>query len=376
MLSFYIHIPFCVSKCHYCGFYSTPYTAQNADQFVVALAHEIGLYKDLLAAARPADTIYIGGGTPSVLSPAQFELVLSCLELFPRTADAEWTIEANPGSLSRSHLSIAKKRGVNRISLGVQSLSDGLLEFLGRPHTARDATEAFRMAREAGFDNIGVDLIYGIPGQTDQQWMETLCGAIEMGPQHISAYSLSLDDGSRFKARAGEGSFPRPDDDMTADQYERGRQELKKAGYEQYEVSNFSLPGSNCRHNLNYWARGEYQGLGPGAWTFMGERRYRSVPDVREYSERLERGESLIEQQEILTIEQAARETLMLGLRTVRGVELHAYEERFGTEEIRRLGINVGRFRKAGFLEVSGGWLKFTPNGFLVSNEILQGLFP
>jgi oxygen-independent coproporphyrinogen-3 oxidase len=375
MFSLYVHIPFCVAKCHYCGFYSTPYAADHGDQFAAALLREIGLYHDLFAARR-ADTLYIGGGTPSVLSPSQLEAVLTGLAGVPRTQAAEWTMEANPGSLSPSHLSVAKKRGVNRVSLGVQSFSDGLLAFLGRRHSAHDSVEAFRMAREAGFGNIGIDLIYGIPGQTRRQWTETLCGAIELHPEHISAYSLSLDEGSRFTAMAGKGDFAMPEDDVVADQYEQGLQVLKKAGYEQYEVSNFSLPGFNCRHNLNYWSRGEYLGLGPGAWTFMDERRYRSVPDLREYCKRLERADSLVDQQETLTEEQAAGEMLMLGLRTTAGVELEAFEKRFGTQAGSRLQRTALRFRKEGLLEVSGGLLRLTPKGLLVSNEVLQGLFP
>ena len=346
-----------------------------ADKFLVALNREMHLQQELFI-KRPAGTVYIGGGTPSILSPVQLEQLLSSSAAhLSITPDAEWTLEANPGSLSPSHLALAKKWGVNRISLGIQSLSDELLTFLGRPHLGHDALHAVQMVRKAGFSNISIDLIYGIPGQTDKQWTETLFGAINMGAQHISAYSLSIDNGSLFAAKAGNSAFSLPEDELVADQYESARIELKKAGYEQYEISNFSLPGFNCRHNLNYWQRGEYVGFGPGACSFLGNRRYSSVPDVQGFCSRLERGESTIEQQELLTLEQAANETMMLGLRTVRGVDLHTYEKQFGAEAAGRMEKNVERFRTAGLLELYGSRFRFTAKGFLLSNEVMQGLF-
>ena len=303
------------------------------------------------------------------------EKILSYIKnRFHVSHDAEWTMEANPNSLSNAHLSVAGRIGVTRLSLGVQSFSDEVLRFLGRPHSAKDALGAFRMARDAGFDNIGLDLIYGIPGQSDQQWHETLEQSIKLGPEHLSVYSLSLDEGSRFASCSTEGLLHLPEDVFVNGQYEHALRELKKAGYEQYEISNFSLPGRECRHNLNYWHRGEYLGLGPGAWSFRGGRRYSSIADVRQYCLRLEKGETILDQQETVTEAQAADEMVMLGFRTTDGLDLLAYQERFGAEAAARLEGKAGSFKGAGLVEIGKGSIRLTEKGFLLANEVLAGI--
>jgi oxygen-independent coproporphyrinogen-3 oxidase len=276
MLSLYIHIPFCVKKCFYCGFYSTPYTALNADIFIDALRLEAaglaGTYSE-----REFGSLYLGGGTPTVLSSHQLTAVISVARShFTMAPDAEVTVEANPQSGSEPLLLALRKAGVNRLSIGVQSFSDRLLATLGRPHHAAQAGAVFQSARRCGFENVGIDLMYGIPGQTADDWSRTLDQAISLRPDHVSAYSLSLDEGSDYQQKAAAGLLHMPDDDAVADFYDTGVERLTAAGFLHYEISNFAQRGFECRHNLNYWRRGEYLGLGPGAWSFVAARRFSS----------------------------------------------------------------------------------------------------
>ena len=275
MLSLYIHVPFCVKKCRYCGFYSTLYAPGRVDEFLSGLVLEAEMYRNDFS-QQPFSSIYIGGGTPTVLSPSQFgQLVRVIREHFPIIEDnVEFSVEANPYTVTSEKLSFLLAQGVNRLSLGVQSFSDEILQTLGRLHTGEQAANAFRLARIAGFRNIGIDLIYGIPGQTVTHWEETLDAAIALNPEHVSAYSLSLDEGSQFLREAEAGRLTMPVDEVIAAMYERAVTKLNKEGYERYEISNFTLPGHECRHNMNYWDRGEYLGLGPGAWSFISGRRY------------------------------------------------------------------------------------------------------
>jgi oxygen-independent coproporphyrinogen-3 oxidase len=260
------------------------------------------------------------------------------------------TIEANPRTVSEDKLELLRAGGLNRLSLGVQSFSDDVLKTLGRLHSAREAYEAFMLSRKAGFTNIGMDLIYGIPGQSAAEWHETLDKAISLTPEHISAYSLSLDEGSRFIVEAEAGRFALPDDEFVAAMYEDAVRRLRGAGYERYEISNFSYPGFTCRHNRNYWERGEYLGLGPAAWSFIGNARYRTVADVHEYIRRLKAGLSAIAEEEIVDSQQAANETVMLALRTSVGVDMMSYEEKYGAEALKQLARNAGPLIAAGLL--------------------------
>lgn len=374
MLSLYIHIPFCVRKCHYCGFYSTVYTQEQANEYVAALCLEAANNQHVFN-ARTFDSVYIGGGTPTVLSSDQLEKLIAAIHKnFHISKDAEYTIEANPKTVSDSQLTLLREAGVNRLSLGVQSFNDDVLKTLGRLHSAREAADAFAIARSAGFTNIGLDLIYGVPGQTDIQWNETLDRAILLKPEHVSTYSLSVDEGSRFRRDAEAGRFALPGDELVATMYERAVNDLGLAGYSRYEISNFSLPGFICRHNMNYWERGEYLGLGPGAWSFITGRRYRTIADVREYSLRMNAGRSIIEDEEVASFRQAANETIMLGLRTARGVDRVRYERVFGADTVQLLEKNAAPLKQAGLIEESKGRIRLTEKGFLLADEALARL--
>lgn len=373
MGSLYIHIPFCVRKCHYCGFYSTNYSPQLSEYYIQALAKEAYSSRD--GYSRDIDTVYVGGGTPSVLAPDQ---VMNIIEMLRRNfriqSGGEFSIEANPNSLTPVHLAMLREQGVNRISLGVQSFSDALLGTLGRLHTAEQARNAFHSIREHGFNNVSIDLIYGIPGQSQSEWADTLHHGIGLNPEHISVYCLSLDEGSLFKKECEAGKLSLPDEDVAADQYELAVNTLKRAGYEHYEISNFSRPGFACRHNLNYWKRGEYLGLGPGAWSFISGSRYKNIADVQEYNKRLEAGIPVIESEDRPTPEQAAHELVLLALRTSAGLNIRGFEDAFGSTNWKLMSL-AEPLKQSGLLEEVEGRLRLTTRGFFLSNEVLTRLF-
>ena len=375
MLALYIHTPFCVRKCTYCGFYSTSYTAHSADEYLLSLEREAaGLGRTL--SDRLFSTVYFGGGTPAVFSLRQLDVLLSLVSRFFRIeAGAERTVEANPNCVSMEKLALLRDRGITRLSLGVQSLSDPVLSFLGRTHTATQAVETFRLARNSGFDAIGIDLIYGVPGQTDGQWHDTLNRVVSLGPEHVSAYNLSLDEGSLLKAEVEAGRVRMPDDDTVVSQYEAARSLLRGAGYEQYEISNFCLPGQACRHNSHYWQRGEYLGLGPGAWSFIQGRRYRNIPDIREYCLRISRGLMTSVDEERPDDNQAANETVMLALRTTTGLNLEQYTRDYGARRTRELLERADSLRHAGLIELVRGRLRLSDRAFSIANEVLVRLF-
>ncbi len=374
MLSLYIHIPYCVRKCPYCGFYSTQYTQKNADEFIIALRREAAGYQTEFY-NRVLRTVYIGGGTPTVLSEMQLTEVIGIIRnYFHVSEDAEITVEANPNSVTEENLAVLQERGVNRLSLGVQSFSAGILRTLGRLHTAAEAENSFHLARNAGFQNIGIDLIYGIPEQTMTQWEDAVDAAIRLRPEHLSIYSLSLDDGSLFKKKAEDGTLSLLDDDLAADMYEYAVALFERSGYRRYEISNFAIPGFECLHNLNYWERGEYLGLGPGAWSFISGRRYHNIADTGEYARRLAGGISVVADSERPGSEQASRETVLLSLRTVKGMDLGRYRKEYGPHLLKRLQTNMAPLVAAGLLEEKEGRVILTDRGILLSNEALARL--
>jgi oxygen-independent coproporphyrinogen-3 oxidase len=374
MLSLYIHIPFCVKKCLYCGFYSTSYSVKGADQYISSLQLEAADYKQYFL-NTVFNSVYVGGGTPSVLAPKELDRVISIIkDQFRIADDAEITMEANPNTITSGKLELLLERGVNRLSLGIQSLSDEILMTLGRLHTAEQAIEAFSLARRGGFNNIGVDLIYGIPGQTMTQWEESLDAVIGLHPEHLSIYSLSVDEGSQFHRMAETHRFTLPDDEVVAQMYERAVMKLRRAGFDHYELSNFCLPGFECRHNMNYWERGEYLGLGPGAWSFIAGRRYANIADSTEYAQRLSRGLTAVQTEEFVAAAMAAREAILLGIRTMRGLDLERFERDFGTDLLGQLEQNASRLKDSGLLLVRDGRLKLTNKGMLLSDEVVTRL--
>lgn len=374
MISLYIHVPFCIGKCHYCGFYSTVYSVRQADDYIAALGLEAARHQHAFS-LRTFESVYLGGGTPTVLSSAQLKKLIGIIrEYFQIAREAEFTVEANPNTVSGNTLVLLREEGINRLSLGIQSFSDEVLKTLGRLHDAEQAAEAFKQARIAGFTNIGIDLIYGVPGQTAADWNETLEKAVILEPDHISTYCLSLDEGSRLTQESKAGRFALLEDEHSADYYEHAVEYLHKAGYSRYEISNFCLPGFACRHNVNYWERGEYLGLGPGSWSFLEGRRSSTVSDAQEYSRRLQEGLPVIEEDEIAGPREAANESVMLSLRTAQGLDLVRFGLSFGNDALRRLEKNAAPLKRAGLIEVAQGKIRFTTRGFLLANESLARL--
>ncbi len=375
MLSLYIHIPYCVRKCPYCGFYSTRYNSASAAEFIVALRKEASCSQEAINRGI-FFSVYIGGGTPSALSDHEISEVLGIVKAnFPISDNVEFTVEANPNTVLKRDLSMWRARGVNRLSLGVQSFSDAVLHSLGRIHTGEEARNAFHYARSAEFQNISLDLMYGIPDQTVDQWRETLDLAIGLGPEHLSIYSLSLDEGTAFRRETEAGKRSMPDDDIAADMYEYAVPVLARAGYGRYEISNFSLPNCECRHNMNYWQRGEYLGLGPGAWSFLDGTRTRNIADVNQYIKRLNQGTTVTAESETPDIEQSSRETILLHLRTAKGLDLRQYRIEYGPRLLRNLEASVESLEEACLLRVKEGVLSLTERGILLSNEALSRLF-
>lgn len=319
----YVHIPFCLKKCFYCDFnsYPTSFFGESfhdiVDLYVRALAKEAAMMCLWLGSKGPASwrisTVYVGGGTPSAV-PADL-LMSAVLECIPITEKTEVTVEVNPATVDIQSLHLLREKGVNRLSIGVQSFDDDILGVLGRAHTSQEAARTIDMAREVGFPAINIDLIYGCPGQTLEHFQSDLERCVARYPEHISAYMLSLSDEVPLKYMVDRGSVTLPDDDLVADMADFAHDFLGKAGYEHYEISNWALPGFRCQHNLNYWRRGNYLGLGAGAHSHIDGVRWWNVSDPREYIAKLDRGAFGVEGIERLTPEDRMSELMILGLR-------------------------------------------------------------
>jgi oxygen-independent coproporphyrinogen-3 oxidase len=360
----------------YCGFYSTSYDKGLADDYLTALQLETESVRHLRG-GRAIKSVYIGGGTPTTLSEQQFDRLFHCIGGLVRPAqEIEVTVETNPGTVTPAKLAFLKQLGVTRLSIGVQSFSDELLHRLGRRHHAHEAVTAVRLAKKAGFDTVGIDLMYGIPGQTADEWKDTIDNALALSPEHLSLYSLSIDEGSRLASLVRSGRFTLPDDDVAAGMYETAKHRVQEEGFRQYELSNFSLPSHECRHNLHYWDRREYIGLGPSAWSFIGDRRWANIPDVRQYIDRLRRAEPVIHQQDVVNDQQAAAESLFLGLRRTAGVDLVRYTGRLGEAAVDVLGERISTLSACGLVEIVQGRLRLTDRGMLLSNEAMARLLP
>jgi oxygen-independent coproporphyrinogen-3 oxidase len=386
----YIHIPFCRSRCSYCDFATGAYEGQLAQRYVSALTKEITAFAHAPAATTATttahlppvtrravslpdvDAIYFGGGTPSLLTPAQVERILRAVrERFRVAPDSEVTLEMNPGTVTPETVAGFRAAGINRASFGLQTFDDEQLRRLGRTHTAGDARRTLDILREAGFDNVSFDLIAGLPGQTLSQWAENMDAALALRPAHLSLYLLEVHSGTPLAAQLREGRWPLPDPDVAAEMYQLLVERTREAGYEHYEISNFCLAGREARHNLKYWTNAPYYGFGSSAHSYDGERlRWSNERDAARYCELLEtRGHAVVETNE-LSAHDAAAEALFLGLRLMRGVDLQAHRMQFGTDVRREYAADLSRFREADLIEINGDLLRLTPSGVLLSNEV------
>src|ERR1700682_3003657 len=302
----YVHIPFCARICPYCAFYKERADSSQTQRFCEALLCEVNERRTRLSVAP--ETIFIGGGAPTALTTAQLRYLLGGVrDRVDLSAMREWTVEANPGSVSPRKAELLRSLGANRISLGVQSWDDELLKLLGREHNAAQAEASFHLLREAGFTNLNIDLMFGLPGQTLAQWEETLRKTIALGPEHISTYCLTYEEDTEFFARQQRGEF-REDSDSDARFLESAMQLLERAGFEHYEISNYARTGYASLHNRAYWAGEDYVGLGPSAFSTIGEERWQNVPDYRGYAERVLSNQSPIGSREHLSSEMRRRE--------------------------------------------------------------------
>jgi oxygen-independent coproporphyrinogen-3 oxidase len=311
-----------------------------------------------------------------VLEPEDLEEVLAVAALFPRAKGAEWTVEANPGTVNREKLALLVNAGVNRLSLGVQSFDDDLLSFLGRIHTAREAEEAWDMARAAGFYNLNLDLIYAIPGQALSTWRRTLKRALSLRPEHLSAYSLTIEPGTEFGRRAQAGSLTPVAEELDLSMYRAAQELLGEAGLKQYEISNFARSGFECRHNLVYWCNEPYLGLGPAATSYLRGVRRTNRENVGEYVRALAEGEDPAAVREIATSSLAMAETVILGLRLISGITWERFANRFGCDLRDVFAERIRRLTGAGLLEADERGLRLTSRGLPVANRVFQEFLP
>ncbi|MFP6906579.1 MAG: radical SAM family heme chaperone HemW [Verrucomicrobiota bacterium] len=373
----YIHVPFCIHRCIYCAFYleelgSGPIAdrlGRSVDRpgYVEALAREL----EGLPSGFTPETVYVGGGTPTELSLGDLRQMMA---LLGRRMDAsvirEYTVEANPGTLNREKAELLLASGVNRVSLGLQAMDNATLDFLSRVHRVEEALATYRMLRECGFANINVDLIICIPGRGDEQLNRELDQLIALEPDHVSCYGLEFDAGAPLTDLLEQGHFTAMEEDVAAGQYELSVDRLEAAGLHQYEISNFSRPGFESRHNLNYWNAGEYLGCGPSASSHVAGRRYKNLPDLKGWQAHLAAGESPIVEEEQLPAEAKARESLMLALRQKAGITTSELKQRTGFDLVQLLGGAIQDWIDHGYMEWAGEHLRLTRAGMLASDAL------
>ena len=371
MLGVYIHIPFCASKCSYCDFYSLPNQDELMDRYQKALIRHIEESAPQMAPYY-IDTVYFGGGTPSFYGARRLCELFETLKTNARVLkSAEVTVEMNPDSVTKEDLHLLHEAGVNRISLGVQSANDDILRLIGRRHNYRQVIEAVKLIRAEGFDNLSVDLIYGLPTQSRSDWADTLSNALALLPEHLSCYGLKVEEGTPICKY--QDSPLLPNDDDQADMYLYMTDVMERYGYQQYEISNFARPGRQSRHNLKYWQLDEYMGFGPAAHSYVGGVRYSYVRDLKKYLDGVENGGSVVDEYEKIDKAESAAEYIMLGMRTTRGISKDEYFAiyRSGFDKIEYL---LSEYENKGWVRQAGDRWRFTSSGFLLSNILIGTL--
>jgi oxygen-independent coproporphyrinogen-3 oxidase len=377
----YIHIPFCRRKCPYCAFFSQEYSGEELNDYTELLCAEMSLVGNKTTTRPGLDSIYFGGGTPSLLDSRHVaRLIEKADHTFGLADHAEITLEANPGTVDYSRLADFRSAGVNRLSLGVQSFDDRMLETLGRIHTAQEAQEAFAAARRANFSNIGIDLINSLPGQTREMWRTDLDQALLLAPEHISVYGLTIEEDTRFAARYAENDPLLPDEDLSAEMFETADDLLVPRGYEHYEIANYARPGFRSRHNSGYWYRDGYLGLGAGAHSYLHTPdygiRFSNAANLEEYSKSLLKGE--LPRTDIMQLSRAdaMAEHMFLGLRMSDGVTSERFESRFGQALKEVFGQELENLQFQRLLSTDSAAVRLTRRGLLLSNQVFQHFLP
>lgn len=368
-LALYLHVPFCAAKCAYCDFASFPNRLDACEAYLCAVEEELASWRGDLRGCE-AHTVFLGGGTPSLMSADWLERLMSAVRGSVRVhPDAEITMEANPGTLSEDKLRRVRTAGVNRLSIGAQSFNDALLKAIGRIHTAEQTVQAVRMARRAGFDNVSLDLMYGLPGQTAKDWLRTLDAAIALSPEHISAYSLIVEEGTPLERRVRRGETQTPDEDDVIEMQRAGINRLERAGYARYEISNYARPGRECRHNVVYWRRGDYLGVGCAAHSLMDGVRFANPQSLDDYLA----GQRGLDRCRLSRSDEM-EETLMLSTRMTQGLNLEAWRAQFGEDFLAPREDRLNRLRRAGLVDLRDGYLSLTQRGLEVQDAVVLDL--
>jgi len=369
-IGLYIHIPFCAGKCRYCDFVSWSGMEDAWEPYAGAVARELE-QKSQMAGQRRVVSVFIGGGTPSILPHGFIMRIMKAVrEHYDIIPDAEITIEANPGTLDHERLGAYREAGINRLSIGLQAYQDRLLEFLGRIHTARQFDEAVFIAREHGFSNINADIIFGIPYQTMEDWLETISRVLSCGIPHVSCYSLTVEEGTRFGRMRQAGCWPEPDEDLERRMYWTAVEVLGKDGFEQYEISNLAKPHYRCRHNMNYWLRGDYLGFGVAAHSFFNGARFANTPDLKLYLESVDRGNAALSEYYHISNDEALSESMILGLRLTGGVDIDTLSSVYGTDVRKRYGKKLADLAERELVELNGSVVRLTKRGMDFANQV------
>lgn len=375
-LELYLHIPFCVRKCNYCDFFSASGTPKEQADYVSAMIQEIQSYQEL-SGEYEVQTIFLGGGTPSLLTPEQIEKIFTTIyHIFSVNENAEITMEMNPGTVAIEKLRAMKAAGVNRLSIGLQSAQNEELKMLGRIHTYEEFLETWRLTEQAGFKNRNIDLMSALPGQTMESYEDTLSKVLALEPEHISAYSLILEEGTVFydwyeKGKLDRGAWKLPSEEEEYAMGELTIQRLAEAGMHRYEISNYAKPGKECRHNLGYWDRVEYLGIGAGSSSLIKGERFDHIRDRKVYIEKIRNGESILIDREILSVESQMEEFMYLGLRKIEGVSRTDFQNYFGKNVDDVYGKMLDKLEEEQLLEFSGDRIRLTHRGMDVSNCVL-----
>lgn len=372
--SMYIHIPFCIRKCNYCDFVSFPFANYRSAmrQYASYIDREIEIWSRQEDFSR-LKTVYLGGGTPTLLATGDLLHILSTV-LGYASADqvSEVTVECNPGTIDQKNLLRLRQGGVNRLSVGGESFNDASLAAMGRHYRAADCIHTLKQAREAGFENISLDLIYGLPGQTMEDWLEDLHTALEQDIDHLSLYGLTLSDKTPWGKAAAQGRLAMPDQDLSADMLEISIQTVKGRGFEHYEISNFAKPGYRCQHNLGYWQRQDYLGLGVAAASLVGNHRFSNVRNLEDYMATLEEQRLPIDEEETLSPRQVLAEAMFLGLRLLEGIDLAAFYQRYTIHPQEYFEEEIAQNIRLGLLETAGQHLRLTHKGLFLANEVFM----
>jgi len=375
-LELYLHIPFCVKKCNYCDFFSASGTPKEQADYVSAMIQEIQSYQEL-SGEYEVQTIFLGGGTPSLLTPEQIEQIFDAIyHIFSVNENAEITMEMNPGIVDIEKLCAMKAAGVNRLSIGLQSAQNEELKMLGRIHTYEEFLETWRLTEQAGFKNRNIDLMSALPGQTMESYEDTLSKVLALEPEHISAYSLILEEGTVFydwyeKGKLDRGAWKLPSEEEEYAMGELTIQRLAEAGMHRYEISNYAKSGKECRHNLGYWDRVEYLGIGAGSSSLIKGERFDHIRDRKAYIEKIRNGEPILIDREILSVESQMEEFMYLGLRKIEGVSRTDFQNYFGKNVDDVYGEILDKLEEEQLLEFSGNRIRLTHRGMDVSNCVL-----